>query len=334
MKGFFFTLSIISLAAALILAASLSREMRINPVPFLLSEKVSYSWEDISEDLTSATGVNSTQNGNLLDVIVELPSQANATASLNNYISFIRRFYNSTDLSVKFFSPTGEEVTDLSCFGKKQCSDNNIQFHIMPFNITYSYPDWSRKQLDVVCYQSPKDGFPACDFSQTNSINISINLNRINFTCDPSVYNNCTTSDIQWNSDFDKVFGCTSGVGCINYTLTIMDNNSRVYRCSGVYGDNSGTTKRVNCGAGTLDWYNEKEAKLTIKASPCHVDFTFGANGRFSVEGKDTNNQACDINMTVDANFNFTTSNFWTDFSTEMLVRDELANYSIRTPVR
>ncbi|MFH1247167.1 MAG: hypothetical protein V1644_02185, partial [Candidatus Micrarchaeota archaeon] len=148
-----------------------------------------------------------------------------------------------------------------------------------------------------------------------------------------SIYNNCTSDDIEWNNDFDKVFGCSEEVGCVPYTLNIRDNNSRVYTCQGVYGSNSGNHKQVNCDAFTLDWYEDKEAKLAIKASPCRVNLKFG-KGRFVIEGKDVVDQDCDINMTTNVAFNFTTSSFWTDFSTQMIVRDNLNNYSAETAVR
>lgn len=335
MRGFFFTIVIISLAVTMLLALSIQQQLQTSQLPFLFAGKVVYAWEDISEDLNSATGINATKVDNTLDIMDELPAQRNFTDSINTYVSFVRRFYNSSDLSVGFYSQNGQQLVDFACFGKKQCSDNNIQFHVMPFNMTYTYPDWNKRQLDVVCYQSAQDGFPACDFSAVRSVNISINLTAINFSCNPSVFNDCDHDDIEWDNDFDDVFGCTSGLGCINYTLSIRDNNSHVYRCQGVYGDNTGNHKRVNCNEGTLNWHHSKEAKLTIKASPCHVNFEFGKDGRFRIEGKDQNEQNnCNVNMTTDILFNFNTSSFWTDFSTEMLIRDELANYSVRSPVR
>ena len=333
-KGFFFTISVISLAVLMILTLSLYQQIKLNPTPFLLAEKMTYSWEDVGEDLSSAAGVNVTKVGNSLEVIDELPASRNFSSTLAAYASFVQRFYNSSDVSIAFYSSTGQPITDFSCFGKKDCSDNEVNFHILPFNITYQYPDLNKKQLDVVCYKQADNGFPACDFSHARALNISINLTAMNFTCDPSVFNNCTTSSIEWNNDFDKVFGCTSGEGCINYTLTIRDNNSKVYTCQGVYGSNSGNTRRVNCNAGTLNWLENDEAVLSIKSSPCEIDLRFGKDGRFRVQSSAPASGNCDVNMTTDSLFTFDTGDFWPDFSTEMLLQDNFANYSVRTAIR
>ncbi len=333
-RAFFFTISIISMAVLMLLALSLYQQVKLNPTPFLLAEKMTYSWEDVSEGLSAAAGVNVTKIENSLNIIDEFPASRNFSSTLAAYASFVRQFYNGSDVSIGFYTSTGQEITDFSCFGKKECSDNEVQFHILPFNVTYQYPDLNKKELDVVCYKQADDGFPACDFSHVRALNISINLTAMNFSCDPAIYNDCTNSDIEWNNDFDKVFGCTSGESCINYTLTIRDNSSKVYRCQGVYGSNSGSTRRVNCNAGTLNWRENTEAVLSIKSSPCQVDLRFGNEGRFRVQSSAPASGNCNVNMTMDSLFTFDTGDFWADFSTEMLVRDNFANYSVRTAIR
>lgn len=333
-RAFFFTISVISLAVLMLLTLSLYQQVKLDPAPFLLSEKMTYSWEDVSEDLSGAAGVNVTKIENSLRVIDEFPAPRNFSSTLATYASFVQRFYNGSDVSIGFYSSTGQAITDFSCFGKRDCGDATVQFHILPFNITYQYPDLNKRELDVACYEQADNGFPACDFSHVRALNISINLTAMNFSCDPAFYNNCTHSNLEWNNDFDKVFGCTSGAGCINYTLTIRDNSSRVYSCGGVYGANSGNTRRVNCNASTLSWLENNEAVLSIKSSPCQIDLRFGNDGRFRVQSSAPASGNCNVNMSIDSLFTFDTSDFWADFSTEMLVRDSLANYSVRTAIR
>ncbi len=332
-RAFFFTVSIISLAVLMLGALFIYHQAVLSPVPALLAEKVVYTWEDIGEDLSSAAGINVTKVENLLEVMDEFPAPDNYSGTLANYASFVQQFYTSSDVSLGFYAANGQAITDFSCFGKRTCSDNVVQFHILPFNITYQYPDLNKKQLDVVCYEQADGGFPACDFSHVKALNISIRLTAMNFTCYPSVYNNCTHSNIEWNS-FDKVFGCTSGDGCINYSLTIQDNNSRTYKCQGVYGSNSGNTRRVNCDAGTFDWRENNEAVLSVKSSPCQIDLRFGNDGRFRVQSSAPASENCNVNLTMDTRFTFDTVDFWPDFSTELLIRDNFANYSAQAAAR
>ncbi len=318
---------------ALLVVISLTNQTERSPVPLLLVQKVAYTWEDVMERISSASGVDFTKTENVLSMRDELPAAFDVPTYVGRYVSFVQQFYSSSDVAIKFYSSEGEEITDFSCFGKQHCNDDEVQFHILPFNMTYAYPDWSKRLLDVICYATSREGFPACDFS-AQSLEVEINLTGINFSCNPSVYNDCTTDDIEWNNDFDKVFGCTSGVGCIPYSLTIRDNSSRVYACQGVYGGNSGNTKRVNCDASTLNWFDDKEAKLTIKASPCNAIFKFGKHGRFRAEGKTPSEGDCDAGMATNVQFVFNTTDFWTDFSTQLEVRDTFVNYSVKTAVR
>ncbi len=332
MRGFFFTLSILAFVLVILSAGILTQSAVINVVPFLSAEKVTYAWEDVSESIISVSGVNVSKNGNELDIQDELPSSRNLPDFIGRYVSFVRQFYNSSDLNVDFYSGEGQLISDFNCFGKKNCGDNAVQFHILPANMTYTYPDWNKKLLDVVCYDTPQNGYPACDFAPITGLNISINLTAVNFSCDPRVWNDCTKDEIQWGK-FDKVFGCSSGVGCIPYSLTIRDANGLVYSCQGVYGSNGANTKEVNCDEGTINWYDDDEAKLTFK-SQCRVTLKFGNHGRVSIEGKDVNDQGCDVNMSTDIRFTFNNSNFWTDFSTQMLVRDISSNYSAQDSIK
>ncbi len=334
LRGFFFTASVISVVSFMLFAAFLYQQAKFDPSPLLLAEKVTYSWEDIAEDLSKADGFNATKSGNTLSVVMDLPSSKNISQELSTYANFTQSFYAGPDTSIGFYSADGQQITDFSCFGKKNCNDNTVQFHILPFNMTYSFPDLTKKQLDIVCYDHVKDGFPVCDSTHIRALNISINLTAMNFTCNPSIYNNCTQNDIEWDTDFDEVFGCTSGTGCINYSLMIRDNNSKTYNCQGVYGANNGNTKRVNCDATTFNWLENDETVLTIKSSPCQVRLRFGNEGRFRVESTAPASENCNINLTLQSMFVFDTTNFWTDFSTQLLVRDNLANYSIKTQVQ
>ncbi len=333
-KAFFFTLSVISMLTILFSVILLSHQLVLNPAQFLAFEKVSYAWSDISEDLSGASGLNATKVENVLNVQDELPASSNVSNILSTYISFVRRFYNSSDLTIGLYSPAGQEIIDFNCFGKNNCNDDVIQFHVLPFNITFQYPDLNKKQRDIVCYADGGDSFPTCDFTAAKSLGISINLTQMNFSCDPGIYNNCTHANIEWNNNFNPVFGCTSGVNCINYTLTIRDAASRVYTCRGIYGANSGNTKRVNCDAGTWKWDEEKEAVLQIKSPPCNVDLKFGHDGRFRIETTAPGGATCDVDMSSDFSFVFNTSDFYMDFSTELMVRDQLLNYSAKTSIQ
>lgn len=293
---------------------------------FLMFEKVSYVWGDVTVEFVNQLDVNVTKINDTLIIDDELPAPRNVVESLDDYFRFIRQYYNSSDVLVGLYSSDGSEITNFSCFGKKKCSDDEVAFHIIPYNISYVYPDWNKRFLDIEC--DKKD----CNISVVDQLNISINFTNTNFTCNPAIYNNCTKNDIQWNS-FDKIFSCKKkDAGCITYNLTVRDASGQVYSCQGVHGDDKGDTKEVNCDSDVLHWYDGDEAVLNFKINPCNIKLHFGKS-RFRVEGKDASNNDCDANMTISTVFDFDSSSFSTDFISELQVRDAYRNYSVEQDV-
>jgi len=329
-RGIFFTIAMFSLLSVLIFAIMAQREtVERSHQSFLLVEKATYAWHDISEDIRDVTDLNVTQLDKILNINDVLPAEKDIAAVASGYASFIRANYTSPDLKVSFQTSEGEEITDFSCLGKKKCSDKNIQFSVLPFNITYGYPDWNKKLLEINCGQN---GLP-CSFAYVQWFNITINLTNSSFTCNPQAYNNCTSGDIEW-SEFDKVFSCSgSNQECVNYSLRVIDASGRVYACPGVYGDDNGNTKKVNCNSAVLNWIDDKTANLVFKIPSCQLKLSFGKKGLFKIKG-DKDDNDCDPYVNTSVTFTFNTTNFTTNFASILVVTDTLLNNSKTSVLR
>ena len=293
-----------------------------------VSKKVVYTWDDVREDLFVITGLNAFKEEKNLSIYDKLPAEVTVSEALDSYFDFIRDYYKEENLEITLLDSGGIPITDYDCFGRidsdgdGDCSDEDVYYKIVPFNITYGYPDWTKRQLEITCRKPDP-----CDFSPVQKIELEFNLTSVNFSCYPSIWNNCTNSDIQWNQ-FDKVFGegaCTGGEDCLKrpYNLTIRDSKGEVYKCKGSYGDDVGQRRNVNCPEEVWNWYDSSEATLTIKSNPCWVKLKFGDDGHFMIEGtQPQGGDSCNFSMDTFVFLEFNTTDFQFNLPSQLRVRD------------
>jgi len=201
---------------------------------------------------------------------------------------------------------------------------------VTPFNITYQYPDWGKNQIEIICKTSTN---PPCTFAYVQAIRLAFNLTDLNFSCDPSIWGNCTNSNFNWGQ-FTKVFGsgaCTGQQACllVDYELNVTDSQGKLYRCPGTYGPDQGNTRDVNCPETTWNWYDPDSATLSIKSNPCWVKLYFGSDGDFLIKGSQPNSEnGCNFTADTLTKFEFNTSNFSFNAPSLLSVRDLAWNSS------
>ncbi len=328
MRGLVFsTLTI--LLFSLLLATALFQAASFQNAGLTVAKKVVFTWDDVQEDLLHLTGLNVVKDETNLSIGDVIPPTDPVATSLQAYNTFIQDYYKEKNYEVAILDADGTPITNFDCFGKVSCP-GKVVFTIRQFNITYEYPDWSKNQLDIVCKSGSS---PPCNFAYVQNFSLKFNFSTINFSCYPSVWNNCTSSDIDWGQ-YDKVFGpgaCTGNEACLlkNYSIMLIDGKNKVYYCPGVYGDDSGNTKGVNCPATVFNWLDSSIATLVVKASPCWIKMEFGDGGRFRLKGTQPNSDSdCSFALSSEVNMTFNTTDFVIDIPAMLRVRDLYYNFS------
>jgi hypothetical protein len=115
---------------------SLAYSERISEM--IVSEKVSYTFDDITEDITRIVGFNITQRSSDLIIDDSLPAGINVTTNLALYENFTRSYYLTPEIEAKFLDKNNQPInlTNLS---------SNIS--ISPFNMTYGYTNFSKNNI-------------------------------------------------------------------------------------------------------------------------------------------------------------------------------------------
>ncbi|MFH1056276.1 MAG: hypothetical protein V1717_00545 [Candidatus Micrarchaeota archaeon] len=292
---------------------------------FSIAKKAVYTWDDVREDLLMLTGLHVVKEEENLTMYDNIPPHFPVAQSLQAYNNFIQDYYKEKNWEIRILDSGGTPITDFNCFAKQNCEEDKVVFTIKPFNITYEYPDWSKNQLDIVCKTSSS---PPCSFNSVQRINLSFNLSSINFSCTPSIWDNCTNADFDWGQR-DKVFGsgaCSGGEPCLlkPYNLSIIDSQNKVYSCPGVYNDgNPANEKQANCPETVWNWPDSSTATLTIRSSPCWVKLEFGDGGHFLIRGTQPNSDSdCSFALDSVVNLQFNTTDYVVDVPSLLRVRD------------
>ena len=166
----------------------------------IVSEKMSYTFDDITEDVTNITGITIVQRESDLILKDSFPA-TNISQNLARYENFIRWRYLSSELEATFLT-SNEQQTNLS--------NLTSQITVQPFAMTYNYTNFSKNDLFI---QIP--------YAQSGAIQYiwyNISVNSGNFT---------NVSNITWNPYPQScVVGTT---GCIKFYLKVNDSADQEY---------------------------------------------------------------------------------------------------------
>jgi hypothetical protein len=166
----------------------------------IVSEKVSYTFDDITEDVTKIVGLTVTQQASDLIIQDSMPG-VNITNNLGLYENFLRNYYLAPEIEARFINANGQPIT------LNNLSDN---ISVSPFNLTYGYSDFGKNNILMQVPLSQTLGV------QTMWYNISITTS--NFS---------NVSNITWNP---APLACMQGSqGCMKFYMAINDSNGTQY---------------------------------------------------------------------------------------------------------
>ncbi len=173
----------------------------------LLVKKLSYTWDDVREDLKITLNTSVTQNGENLSIGDFLPAPKNVTRSLEGYRMFVEKYYRTADLGISYVDSSGGAIA-LETLG--------TPLRILPYGINYSYPDQSKQQLDI--------DIPEENFSSLRQMNMTIHIPDRWFKEYPF-------------SDVCNIWAplktCTAGTdNCLTFWVNVIDRNSTSYNNS------------------------------------------------------------------------------------------------------
>jgi hypothetical protein len=166
----------------------------------IVSEKISYDFDDITEDISKIVGFTVTQQASDLIIQDSMPG-INITRNLALYENFLRSYYITPEMELKFMNANGQPITlnNLS---------NNIS--VTPFNLTYGYSDFGKNSLLMQVPLSQSLGV------QNMWYNISITSSNFE-----------NVSNITWNP---APLACMQGSqGCMKFYMAINDSNGTQY---------------------------------------------------------------------------------------------------------
>jgi len=167
----------------------------------VVSEKVSYTFDDITDDITNITGLNIIQQESDLIFKDSFPGNG-ITDRLAHYEDFMRNYYLTPDMQAVFLDPADNQIS---------LNSLSSTITVQPFNMTYRYTDFAKTDLFI---QIP--------FSQSTAVQFiwyNMSVTTGNFSQN--------VSDIKWTPDPK---GCAQGdPGCIRFYMKVNDSAGNEY---------------------------------------------------------------------------------------------------------
>jgi len=230
----------------------------------IVSEKIGYIFDDITEDVTNIAGVNITQQQANLVLVDTFPA-TNITQNLALYENFVRGRYLSAELEATLLTPDGQQtnLTDLAS-----------QIIVQPFGMTYNYTNFSKNDLFI---QIPYAQSSAIESDAYTYIWYNLSVSNGNL------------SDMNWtlNQPQTCILGTT---GCMHFEMSVNDSSGQQNFSSYNFFDLTKTADYVNISFTNQNcwidiWLGNKSGQsylLDMEIHGCQVkstiEFTFNSS--------------------------------------------------------
>jgi len=258
-----------------------------------LGDRAGHAWEDVTEEIIWIIELNVSKNGKNVTFYDHLPATYDIGKFLSEFGEFIKKYYETPDLDMKFISPTGKEI---------QLDEIEPVVKIKPFGINYSYPDFGKNRLHIRC--------PAENLSAIKCIDIFFKLENTYFKCNITAEEGDPDRCNVWAPD-NRVPSCENLTYCVNATITVEDAENVTYVFPDHFFNIEGTKKSVN----DLDIKNvTANFKITTQFGPISDDLVVDIN---------LHNTLVSSRVTMCLN----TTEFYIDFLSKFLVNS--SNYGV-----
>lgn len=219
----------------------------------IVSEKVSYTFDDITEDITQIVGLNVTQQASNLIMRDSIPG-VGIVNNLNLYENFFRSYYLTPEMTATFMNANDQQIN-------LRALSTNIT--VSPFNLTYGYSDFGKNNLSI---QIPLSQSPGVQYVWYNLTVTSSNFTNI--------------SQIAWSPAPPS---CIAGsLGCIKFYLAVNDSMNNQYQPIYNYFNMTGTAGYVNVSFSNLNCSTEirlgGQYLLNLTNHGCKISSQIGFN--------------------------------------------------------
>lgn len=178
-----------------------------------------YTADDIKEDIEKIMDLEIIKDGYRAIFIDNLPAAVNIQEFLARYGDFLSQYYTTPDLEVIFLSVSGTRIN---------LEDIPPQVTILPFGITYGYPDYGKRELLVA---SPTENISAI---QRISVYVRLTSDFLN------------ESQWQWNPRV----ACQPDHPCLTVDLTFDDGYITHEVAEKTFNADGLSKLKVSCGVG------------------------------------------------------------------------------------
>jgi hypothetical protein len=195
------------------------------------TQRIFYTWKDVSEDVSSLLNINLDKNDTFLEINDTLPATKNIGSLLDIYQEFTKQIYGDPTIEVNFEDIDGNRI-NLS-----EMENSEDVFNIEPMNIVYTYPDFGKNELIIKVDES--------NFSFIENVSIFVKLKNVEFDCN---YTHSVAPDYcgKWSPD-NSVPSCSGVTNCLTLNLTFEDSNNIIFNLEEKYFDvDSRSTNNLN----------------------------------------------------------------------------------------
>jgi|GEM_PF-3090142 len=296
-KGFIFALLTLLLFTTLL---ALAINLRVDrgkvsswAQDMIVTRKLLYTTDDIAEDVQFGLGTRVQRSGDTLIIYDHLPANFSLNTSLYGYDRFVKTMYLTPEMRVQFYDEAGNEIS---------LNQMNPTIIIYPYNITYGYEDYGKRELSVNCQEE-------CKNNLLNAVGLNFNLTDSNFTWNPVPGNE---SHYQWSPNF-LYNGTCSWDTCINFSLVVRDSLGRSYTCPGPI-----------CNYN--QFRTDKKSALSIQMTPCWLEVIFGnsEDNIFLVRLHEPGNpdKECESDVNLETALDFPSSEYYLNLPGYVRVTD------------
>jgi hypothetical protein len=177
--------------------------------------KTAHTWEDVDEDIGEISDVKITKENQTIAFEDVLPARYDIEEMLDAYEEFITAYYETPALPIKFLSPEDAEI---------ELEDIPSRITILPFGITYGYPDFGKNELNIKS--------PVANLSAIKNTTMTVFVNT-----------SITDTTITWY----PYKACRAKYYCLNFSFSVTDGNKTLISDKTSFDSSRQSQAKISC---------------------------------------------------------------------------------------
>lgn len=161
------------------------------------AERIFYAWSGVHRNIGNIMNISSSKDEYITEINDTLPAERDIDEMLDDYGRFIDKYLKDETMDIYFDDGYGNRV---------EPEDMESNLVIKPMNISYSWTDWSKREMLLSTYNN---GF-------IKNISLFMKITNTKLLND--------TTAIIW----EPYKNCRSGYPCLNFYLTVSDGEKTI----------------------------------------------------------------------------------------------------------